>query len=234
MRIAFLFHHLYMFAQSYLELRSEAPEIDIGHVVHLSGPRPTMNNDSFCQIPVLLPNSNDKVYATVMPEDYEKLTAISEEWHLSSTGYVVSSKRVNGKMKMYYMHREVAGFSPSKHINGDRLDNRKSNLMMALKRPREEYEIYTTLDQTVPPRDAKYAKIDYQQGKIYRGQISDYKPHGFGILNEQLLLKTSVGWWVKGVFESGLVVFYSRNVSQYEDEPPVEYAMLFHNYTKLK
>lgn len=55
-------------------------------------------------------------------------------WRLSSDGYAVRSETRGGSKRTIYLHREVAGTPPgmlTDHINGDRLDNRRSNLRVA-------------------------------------------------------------------------------------------------------
>lgn len=76
-------------------------------------------------------------FALVDNEDYERLTAM-KKWHFNSNGYAAKSKnyiKENGKRscKELVMHRVIMGLSSGDgfevdHINGDKLDNRKSNL----------------------------------------------------------------------------------------------------------
>lgn len=74
-------------------------------------------------------------YAIVDTEDYEFIS--QWKWHHSS-GYAIRSEYLGcfngqGKSKTIYLHRVILG-TPEKfhtdHINGDKLDNRRSNLRM--------------------------------------------------------------------------------------------------------
>ena len=71
-------------------------------------------------------------YAIVDDADYEWLN--QWKWHSlkgNSTWYVSRSKRKGNKVKNYLMHREILRTPKEKvsdHINGDGLDNRRSNL----------------------------------------------------------------------------------------------------------
>lgn len=76
--------------------------------------------------------------ATVDITDYEELS--KHKWFAKKTTaksypygsyYAAKSKRVDGKMKTIYMHREITNCPDDKevdHINSDTLDNRKVNL----------------------------------------------------------------------------------------------------------
>lgn len=49
------------------------------------------------------------------------------KWHISSLGYVIRTE----KNKIIYLHRKIMNFPLDKvidHINGNKIDNRKSNL----------------------------------------------------------------------------------------------------------
>lgn len=67
-------------------------------------------------------------YAIVDDEDYEKLSI--SFWCLSSGGYARRGTKTKGKTTTHYMHRELLGYPKGcvDHINGNKLDNRKSNL----------------------------------------------------------------------------------------------------------
>lgn len=64
-------------------------------------------------------------------DDYDKVTQFS--WHLSHGGYAVRNARINGKYENQGLHRFIFGLTSKNkeridHINGDKLNNSKSNL----------------------------------------------------------------------------------------------------------
>lgn len=74
-------------------------------------------------------------FSLVDDEDYEKL--IQWKWQLSSKGYACRSQRIGerkyNKKIAVWMHREIINATKElqvDHINGDKLDNRKSNLRL--------------------------------------------------------------------------------------------------------
>lgn len=76
-----------------------------------------------------IPLTKDKL-AIVDEEDYDALTAMGV-WYLSDTGYAVRRTLVDGVKKTIRMHRVVCGTPDglvTDHLNGNTLDNRKSNL----------------------------------------------------------------------------------------------------------
>lgn len=77
---------------------------------------------------VLLNNTGH--YVLVDRDDYDRICKMGS-WYESSTGYAVKRVKINGKNVTIRMHRFL--MDPPEglqvdHINGDRLDNRKSNL----------------------------------------------------------------------------------------------------------
>ncbi len=70
-------------------------------------------------------------YAIFDASNYVRFAAY--RWHLSSYGYAVRSTTVDGKSRTIRMHREVLGLVHGDgikcdHENGNKLDNRRSNL----------------------------------------------------------------------------------------------------------
>lgn len=75
---------------------------------------------------------NNDAIALVDDEDFEKIQ--KSNWHVTPKGYAARGVNMgNGKTKGYIMHREIMGLLHHDgkivdHINGNKLDNRKSNL----------------------------------------------------------------------------------------------------------
>jgi len=198
-------------------------------------------NTSFCTIPVQVPKSDTQVQALVSPEDYEMLVGFTPMWRLSGNGYVVSGKRVNGKNVLRYMHKLILNESAT-HINKNKLDNRRVNLQpLQTVDPEEGITIHsinplmdfvhTSVDV---PQESTYCTIRYHDDMIYRGEIHQYKPHGFGTLEERN--KTSLGWWMQGNFKHGLVMYLvpiPERMRQDPIIPRVRQAVLVYEEKKI-
>jgi hypothetical protein len=246
MRVAFIYglgHHLLALTTNFLELRADRFE----HAERVFIPRNMQHNSSFCEIPVRLPKSTTEVMALISPEDYPRVTAVADMWHISSSGYVVSSKRENNTFVATYLHRLIAG-SPAKHINGDRLDNRRSNLILSNrhgkspKRP-AEMDVEELIMHSSHPLDdwtsshplshKRQQTIDYGNGKFYSGEMDHGVPHGLGTLIETS--RTSFGWFIQGKFKSGIVCDHPpccdrlRYLYQQKHIRPIKNAFLVRN-----
>lgn len=169
------------------------------------------------KIPVRLPNNCGTAYATVSPEDYPALSHPSMRWRLGSSGYPMYVKRVNKELTTVWMHKLVAG-GPASHINGDRLDCRRENLVPSARKAAFEIKTPESAWDSVEEfqggdKDLRYytgfANITYESGKFYSGQVVYGIPHGFGFLYEPEPGKHSSGNWVNGTMKKGMVVEYN-------------------------
>jgi hypothetical protein len=168
------------------------------------------------KIAVRLPNNGGIAHATVSPEDYPLLTRPDMRWRLGSSGYPMYVKRVNKQLTTIWMHKLVRG-GPATHINGDRLDCRRQNLVDSARKPRFEIQAPEALYDGVEEfqggdRDLNYysgfANVHYSKGKFYSGQVVYGVPHGFGSLYEPEERKHSSGEWISGKMTKGMVVEY--------------------------
>jgi len=203
-------HHVVLIIQTLLEARIDRPRPP--HTsYHVTHKMPFTEAYSF-------PSMNG-TKIVVSPED--KHLADNYKWRISSSGYVVSSVRRQGEYKLTYLHKLVAG-TTAKHINSNRLDNRRTNLVETKSRKRifdQEFKINTVapiLDHTLVPSQAPnksgHATVRYDNGKLYRGSFQNYKPHGFGMLLEDNdeCTKSSTGKWVDGILKWGIVVVFKQ------------------------
>lgn len=168
-----------------------------------------MNN----KIPVRLPRNQGWVEATVSPEDYPTLTSPEMRWRVGSSGYPMYVKRVNKELTTVWMHKIVFG-GPATHLNGDRLDCRRENLVESPRKSQFEIKtpaaVYDRVEEFEgSDKDLRvysgFANISYDQ-KTFSGQVVFGIPHGFGILMEPH--KTSSGNWINGEMKLGMVVEY--------------------------
>lgn len=168
------------------------------------------------KIPVRLPKNQGYANAVVSPEDYSELTQPGMRWRMGSSGYPMYVKRINRELTTVWMHKLVAG-GPATHLNGDRLDCRRENLVESNRKPKFEIKTPEALYDGVEEfnggdRDLRYysgfANIHYERGKFFSGQVVYGIPHGFGFLYEPDTAKHSSGNWINGVMTEGMVVQY--------------------------
>jgi hypothetical protein len=165
------------------------------------------------KIPVRLANNKGWVYATVSPEDHAALSGPDMRWRMGSSGYPMFVRRVNKELTTIWMHK-IVGRGPSTHVNGDRLDCRRENLVPSgrkspfeLKTPESVWDTVEDFDWN--DRDLRlytgFANIEYDDGKTFSGQVVNGIPHGFGTLYEPGPRKQSSGNWVDGKMKLGMV-----------------------------
>jgi hypothetical protein len=142
-------------------------------------------------------------------EDYERIVAVRHTWRISSSGYAVGGKRIDGRNEVTYLHKLIFGGTCT-HINGDRLDNRRTNLTATPARRKKNMEIKSL--QTEP--------TEYPDGKQFYGRVTlENVPEGFGMLVESN--KRSLGWWRDGQFHSGIVMHLAPVPSIMKDQVDV-------------
>ena len=235
---SFVFY-LLGFSQSYLELKASSPEQERAGYVCIPMASPicqpiNMSDIGVDMIPVKLPRTGILTAALVDPEDKMRLMNISSVWRVSSSGYIISSKRTNKKFHIHYMHKEVLGM-PCTHLNGNRFDNRKENLAPSrwskASRTRDpEFLIKTAdpihgfpvLSQDIMIPEIKHTIVEYKPGKKYVGSLQYCKPHGIGKLYEYTENKESWGSWENGIMTNGIVIVYSPLPPRFEQDIHIE------------
>jgi hypothetical protein len=177
-------------------------------------PFPKLESQDWTTVPVSMPHKDGYVYAKVSVIDYETVVAVSPIWRKSSSGYAI---HINGDGATTYMHKLIHGGS-AKHLNGDRLDNRRSNLCSTSKKRKQPFEIHrpdsskhidemNTFKSTDPalPCMNGFCKIEFPKGKYYVGDVEGGIPHGYGVMFKRDPPYEQDGMWVRGEIQVGSI-----------------------------
>lgn len=219
--------HIKNLGELYLEARLNSMEmINKVEEMGIMETKDSCPSSNFKLVPVKLPNKNGHVYAKVSNEDYENVTKASNNWRLCSSGYPLFVQRNGPRFETTYMHKFIFGGS-ARHLNGDRLDNRKENLIptgrkqrtssskdddLVIKRPKviaDEMTIFDSLESSLKDYSG-YANINYDHKKLFSGEVQHGIPHGYGCLYEQSSQQESRGVWKSGKMMIGAVTKFKN------------------------
>lgn len=223
-------HFLLGVCQNYLELKADSPTFDYARAQHVIVPMTAPKNDTSCFILAGRARDPNLEKVLISPEDYERVVEIASTWRISSSGYVVIGRRVLGKNTVTYLHKVVYGDTCT-HINGNRLDNRRSNLTSSKKRRRPadmgQEQLMEFVDDPFEVKKMKDDVTTYPDGKIFYGETKNMRPNGFGMLVESK--KRCLGWWKEGEFHSGIVMHLASVPSMMVNDPQI---LAFHPVRK--
>ena len=143
----------------------------------------------FMTVPVCLPKKAGTVFARVSPEDYQKVVNASSKWRLCSSGYPIFVKRDKTTFETTYMHKLVFGDS-AKHINGDRLDNRRENLVKSSRKssPKCDIEDEYALAWADIDRENEWRKHYGLEGQVpdVLYELQDFKLQTISVVSEEM------------------------------------------------
>ncbi|MGL4910935.1 MAG: hypothetical protein ACRC3Y_00755 [Romboutsia sp.] len=117
----------------------------------------------------ILKKNNTELVAKIDTEDLEKVQAMGTwfaEWHKDFNSYLVQNLTVtkedkklkSTKRNIQSVILDTAPNAPIKHINGDTLDNRKSNLQFVDRNEKNEYEVIDDETIAIMLKD-RYGKV---------------------------------------------------------------------------
>lgn len=207
----------------YVDLKMKAMEMEQqARMAPACEPRPLFPPvDHFRTISVQLKKGTGTKLALVDDAMYEELADQEKYcWRTTSSGYVVS----NINRKCVYMHKVVYG-GPARHINGDRFDNRLSNLAPSPRAPKDDQDEGDFAIRTIrqlEDSNNSFQKDDPKLGEFkgfgmvryddrsYEGELFAGKPYGYGVLRRESKERCydMIGFWKAGHMQTGIVSYF--------------------------
>ena len=213
-RLAFNLFHIKTLLDSYVDV--QMARIEMASAQQDGSPPSQIGQDgmNWRTVQVVLPNKQGYAYAKVCDEDYLQVVGISPKWRKSSSGYAI---HVYPTGETVYMHKLIHG-GPAKHLNGDRLDNRRENLCNTIKKRKTEFTIqepetklhidqFNTYKSTDPVLACVngFCKVEFPKGKYYVGNVEGGIPHGYGTMFKREPPYEIDGMWERGSIQTGLM-----------------------------
>lgn len=139
----------------------------------------------------------------VLVDDQDFAACSTRSWRLSKRGFVVSDE--GECLHVYLTGEEVF------HANGNRLDNRRENLIYPPE-PGTEPEWWNRtvalefdFRESALMRYSGYCSVMYSEGNRYEGMVRNGLPHGFGVYLQKTECYETRGEWETGVLKRGLM-----------------------------
>lgn len=120
-------------------------------------------------VELYVPYKGETLVAYVDLEDLPRLLELGRRWFVNgnkrskNTKYLSTVKMINRKRTKYYLHRFISDPEPNKyvdHINGNGLDNRKSNLRFVGQAENVQNKNFLNSDNT-----SGFRGVDFSHGK---------------------------------------------------------------------
>jgi hypothetical protein len=130
-------------------------------------------------------------------DDYERLHHYN--WRLNPAGYALRSTSINGKYATIRLHREIMGALKGEyvdHINGDVLDNRKSNLRICTNM-QNAWNSGLSKSNTSGYKGVTWKK---ERGKWKAEIKKNYKPIFLGYFDNKHDAARMYNFWAKDMF----------------------------------
>lgn len=173
---------------------------------------------------ITIPLVNGKS-AIISPQDEELVKSASPVWRVSASGYPIYVQRNGRKATTIYMHKLIMN-APARHLNGDRLDNRRENLVLSNRNQTSTAESSLLVPSPFFGRyhynsdDLKLVtgrcQVQYEGDRVYTGDVKFGIPHGYGELTSAEMKTVAI--WDNGKIFHGVNIKLRTNLNHAEVE----------------